>query len=462
MKWTRSPRCGAYEKRGPTYASAQLSRPYASARLPPPLPHVKSPFAYGLSTLSTTNSAPAGTACAPVVQSTTSPILASGSTGSWTPAALPDGTYNWQVRAQDTAGNLSGWSASRSVQIDTAVPTTTVDFSGDNATVRAVALRATYSEPSFGVTGTVEFRICSDALCLGVVRSGSSGPLANGTQATWSPATPLGDGLWYWQVRSVDAAGNASAWSLVRVLHVDTVPPKAPKLTGDVGTDGLTLHIGAPNDNIANYVLYVDGSVAKNLATTETDVNMGSFDENDTRTFSILAIDTAGNVGAMSRVLVGVPNLVGLDWTHASSETSVRGLGLHRDAVAFGSIPMFVTSQTPSVPAVMERGTPVQVAMAAAKGSPLAVRVRPGAVSCHRTCLLSLRVELSSSALVRSRLVGGRGQVLKRKLFGTLHAGANTVRVRLPRRLEKGAYRLFFDASGDGGTAHAFVRVKVG
>ena len=122
---------------------------------------------------------------------------------------------------------------------------------------------------------------------------------------------------------------------------------------------------------------------------------------------------------------------------------------------------MFVTSQSPAAPGVMERGAKVQVTMAAAPGSPLAVRVRPGAASCHRVCVLRLRVELSSSALVRSRLVGGRGHVLTRHLVGTLHAGANTVRIRMPRRLAKGAYRLIFDASAGGGTAHAFVRVKV-
>src|SRR5919201_2349792 len=399
--------------------------------------------------------------CSSDLQSTTSAGLTSGGTASWTPAALADGTYNWQVRARDAAGNLSGWSATRSFQLDTAVPTTSVDSRLDNASVRTVELRATYSEPSFAVTGTVEFRICSDAFCLAVARSGSSPSVANGVQASWTPATPLPDGVWYWQVRSIDGAGNASAWSPVRVLHVDTVPPKAPKLSGDVGADGLTLHIGAPNDNVANYVLYVDGAAVRNLATTETDVSMGSFDENDTRTFSVLAIDAAGNVGAMSHVLVGVPDLVGLDWAHALSAASARGLGLRRDAVAFGSIPMVVTSQTPGVPSVMERGAAVQVTMAAAPGSPLAVRVRPGTVSCHRTCLLRLRVELSASAHVRSRLVGGRGGVLKRDHQGTLHAGANTVRVRLPRRLAKGAYRLIFDASGDGGVAHASVRVKV-
>jgi hypothetical protein len=52
--------------------------------------------------------------------------------------------------------------------------------------------------------------------------------------------------------------------------------------------------------------------------------------------------------------------------------------------------------------------------------------------------------------------------VLNRRVLGKLHAGANTVRVKLPHRLGKGAYRLMLDASGDGHSAHALVRVKVG
>jgi hypothetical protein len=62
---------------------------------------------------------------------------------------------------------------------------------------------------------------------------------------------------------------------------------------------------------------------------------------------------------------------------------------------------------------------------------------------------------------VRSRLLGSRGRLLHRAALGTLHAGANTVRVRLPRRVGKGAYRLVFDATGEAGNAHALVRVNV-
>ena len=325
-----------------------------------------------------------------------------------------------------------------------------------------IQLKATFSKPSFAGTGTLEFRICSDGMCLGVVRSGMSDLLVNGAQTTWSPSTQPGDGLWYWQVRSHDSAGNTSAWSPTRVLHLDSVAPGKPvHFNGQVAADGLTLRWEAPNDTIANYVVFVNGSPWKNLGSTEFELKMGPFDAADARTFSVVAVDLAGNVGTMSPVLVGVPNLLGLDWAHAVSAASARGLALKRDVAAFSSVPMLVTTQDPTAPALVEKGSAVPVSLTAAKGAPLAVRVRPGRVSCKRGCVLRLRVELSSSAVVRSRLLSGKGRLVNRALIGTLHAGANTVRVAVPKRIGKGAYRLRFDATGDGGNAHAYVRVFV-
>jgi hypothetical protein len=409
------------------------------------------------------SSAPAGSACAPIVQASTSGSLGSGGTASWTPAALADGTYHWQARAQDVAGNQSGWSATRSFRLDTSVPTLpAITSPADGAWMRRIELKATFSKPSFAGLGNLEFRICSDGLCLGVVRTGFSDTLLNGAETAWSPSTQPGDGLWYWQVRAHDEAGNASAWSASRAVHLDSVAPGKPAhFNGQIAADGLTLRWQAPNDAIGNYVVFMNGEPWKNLGSTEYEVKVGAFGVDDTRTFSIVAVDLAGNVGAMSPVLVGVPNLVGLNWAQAVGATSARGLGLKRDAAAFPSVPMFVTDQDPSAPALAERGTPVQVTLAAPKGAPLAVRVRPGAVKCPRGCILRLRIELSSSALVRSRLLDGRGHLLKRGVLGSLHAGANMVRVRLPGRLGKGAYRLVLDASGDGRTVHALVRVKV-
>jgi hypothetical protein len=71
-------------------------------------------------------------------------------------------------------------------------------------------------------------------------------------------------------------------------------------------------------------------------------------------------------------------------------------------------------------------------------------------------------VDLSTAARVRSRLLNGHGNVVKRGQFGMLRAGTSKVRVKLPAGLRLGAYRLMLDATGADGTAHALVRVKVG
>ena len=98
----------------------------------------------------------------------------------------------------------------------------------------------------------------------------------------------------------------------------------------------------------------------------------------------------------LSPVLVGVPNVVGMSWADAQRTASARGVQLKPAVAAFTSVPMFVGAQDPAAPALVAQGSAVPVTLAAAKGAPLAVRVRPGQVSCKRAnCIVRLRVELS-------------------------------------------------------------------
>jgi Big-like domain-containing protein len=407
-------------------------------------------------------SAPAGTACVPVVQSVTSGSVSSGATASAMPAALADGTYHWQARAQDAAGNQSGWSATRSFQLDTVLPTVTPGTPADGAWVSSALLTATFSKASFAGTGSVEFRICSDALCLGIVKSGSSGMLINGASGDWTPSPPA-DGLYYWQARAHDSSGNVSAWSASRVLHLDSVAPGKPlNFNGQLGADGLTLRWQAPSDTVANYVVYVNGAPWKNLGGTELEVKIGLFEVGDTRTFSVVAVDLAGNVGVMSPVLVGVPNLLGLTWPQALGATSVYGLALRRSAASFTGPRMLVTGQEPVVPALVERGSAVVVTLTPPRGGPPGIKVKPGRFACAGGSVLRPRVLLSDRAGVRTRLLNKRGRVVKRGNLGTLRPGATKVRIKLPRGLHRGSYRLMFDATAPNGRARALVRVKVG
>jgi hypothetical protein len=123
---------------------------------------------------------------------------------------------------------------------------------------------------------------------------------------------------------------------------------------------------------------------------------------------------------------------------------------------------MVVTNQEPPAPALVQRDSPVVVTVSATSDAPLAVKVKPGRFACAAGSLLRLRVDLSARARIRSRLLNGQGRIVKRGEFGTRSAGANQLRVKLPRGLRRGAYRLMLDATGSAGTAHALVRVNVG
>ena len=57
--------------------------------------------------------------------------------------------------------------------------------------------------------------------------------ISAGSLTTYTPATPLSRGVYYWQVRAVDAAGNVSAWSETRsfVIVAGVTSPLLPTQT---------------------------------------------------------------------------------------------------------------------------------------------------------------------------------------------------------------------------------------
>jgi hypothetical protein len=156
-----------------------------------------------------------------------------GASASWAPAAGADGVYSWRVRARDTAGNLSAWSAPRSFTLDTTLPSSPALAGPADASYQAAApaLSATFADADAGDTGSLVFQICADNGCGTVVTSGSSTTgVANGTAGSWTP-TSLAGGDYYWRAAGRDAAGNQSAWSATRSFTLDRTPPDVPTLT---------------------------------------------------------------------------------------------------------------------------------------------------------------------------------------------------------------------------------------
>jgi large repetitive protein len=178
-------------------------------------------------------------ACSSVLQSgTTSSGIANGANGTWTPAALADGTYYWRAEATDSAANVSGWSATNSFTVDTVPPGNPTFVSPSDGGRVNSQLSATFVDSDATDSGSVEFQVCGNSTCTAggdPLASGSSAVVTGGTAVSWAPAgltgtPPTG---YYWRIRGVDVAGNQSAsWSATRSFTYDTNPPGTPTLSG--------------------------------------------------------------------------------------------------------------------------------------------------------------------------------------------------------------------------------------
>jgi hypothetical protein len=170
-------------------------------------------------------------ACTSVLQSHTSASTANGATATWIPAALADGTYYFRARAQDSAANQSSWSAAGSFDLDSVAPTTTFVSPAGGTRTNTLKLTVRFGDSDAADTGTVNFQLCSDALCGTLVTSGSVTSVAAAATATWAPVVNT-DGTYYWRTAAQDQAGNTSAWSAARSVTLDTTLPAVPALAG--------------------------------------------------------------------------------------------------------------------------------------------------------------------------------------------------------------------------------------
>jgi hypothetical protein len=86
-------------------------------------------------------------ACSTVAASGSSAGVGPGGTGRWTATGLPDGSYFWQARAVDAAGNASAWSSAQSFTLDTTPPAKVREF---KAALAGTALTLRWQAPADG------------------------------------------------------------------------------------------------------------------------------------------------------------------------------------------------------------------------------------------------------------------------------------------------------------------------
>ena len=140
------------------------------------------------------------------------------------PSNLPEGSYEFHLRARDAAVNET--EAVRAFSVDTTAPDTTIT-SAPPATTDDSTPTTEFSSSETGATfqcryDAEAFRACS------------------GPGATDTPATPLASGAHTFGVRAVDGAGNADATPATAAFTVLTSGPQTSINSGPSGAIGTT------------------------------------------------------------------------------------------------------------------------------------------------------------------------------------------------------------------------------
>lgn len=198
-----------------------------------------------------------------------------------TTAALGQGAHTFQVRAIDAAGVVDATPASQAFTVDTVAPDTTIT-AGPTGTVASTSAIFTYSSPE----PTATFQCARDGVAFG---------------ACPVQYTGLSQGAHTFQVRAVDAAGNADTSPAARTWTVDTVAPTVTIAASPARTNDTTpTFTFSTNEGGATTQCRLDGGAAATCASPYTTVVLAE----GSHTLEVRATDAAGNLGTASRTIV--------------------------------------------------------------------------------------------------------------------------------------------------------------
>ena len=123
-------------------------------------------------------------------------------------------------------------------------------------------------------------------------------------------------------------------------LKLDDGPPTPPRhIAGVVAADGLTLRWIPGTDasgQLGNVILYVNGEPYRAFGHRQFETKMGPFTPGDTRVFSLVQLDAAGNRSAHGEQLRAVPPLTGKSLDQAAAALAAARLRARRRARAAG------------------------------------------------------------------------------------------------------------------------------
>ncbi len=193
--------------------------------------------------------------------------------------SLAEGPHTFSVRAKDAAGNVDPTPATFSWSIDTSPPHTILDAMpvGDPTSQTTALFTFHSTEPN----STFE---CS----LDSISGGAFAPCSSGVQYSG-----LTDGVYTFQVRAIDEAGNPDVTPATFSWTVDTQAPDTVIDTAPADpTSSNTATFGLHASEGATFTCQLDAQPASACATGVTYNGLGD----GTHTFTVTATDPAGNV----------------------------------------------------------------------------------------------------------------------------------------------------------------------
>ncbi|MEJ2697679.1 MAG: Ig-like domain-containing protein [Candidatus Sulfobium sp.] len=224
-------------------------------------------------------------------------------------SGLPDGLYTVSVLARDKAG-LTG-EARVKVTVDNTVPQVAITSpqDGSYATAPTNINGTAYDGNLDKYTLELAEGQCSAAAKWSVMQASSSS-VSNGLIASWLAPPP--DGYYCFRLTAVDMLGQTG--QTTTNVKVDTHPPAAPALSGDIenkSTARLTWTQNSEAD-LSGYNFYrnsvkVNGSPLSDLGYVDQNLEEGTY------TYTVKAVDRAGNESASSNQVTLKVDVTGPD-----------------------------------------------------------------------------------------------------------------------------------------------------
>lgn len=262
---------------------------------------------------------------------------------------IPGRKYTYTIKAYDAAGNLSGYSEALAVTTlyDTEAPTAPKNLAVSSTTMNSITLTWGPSSDNIGVKSYEVYR---------------NGKKITSTSATSYTNKSLASGQVYqYYVKAYDTAGNYSAASNTVSASTDadrsapTVPSGVRTLSSAQTEISLAWNASTDNVKVSKYEIYRDGT--KLGTTTKTTYSSKNLSPGKSYTYTVKAVDAAGNVSAASNPLnaatvrdTNIPTAPGklkagsvsgstvpLSWSASKDDTKVAGYYIYCNGVNIAS-----------------------------------------------------------------------------------------------------------------------------